>query len=356
MLKNKKTLNLKNPRVWIVLVLIVLVLGGTGFMFRRDLIPINMVHTLKIAINGTPTFTPVPTDYPTFAPFPTRTPVPLLPNADAVLIGAGDIVKCGDDGSKITAAIIDRFPGVPIFTAGDTSNDSGTPEQYQDCVASTWGRFKDRIYPATGNHDYFTANAYGYFQYFGEAAGDPHGGYYSFNLGAWHIVMLNSECHEIGGCQPGSPEETWLKADLAAWPAKCTMAVMHKPLFVSGAPSNPQIRPLWQDLYNAGADLVISGHEHHYERFTPLTPQGKPDMATGIREIIVATGGAILEDPKGPQLSTSEMIISQEYGVIKLDLHPTGYAWQFIPEEEDKDKDDQTEPPTKIDSGQGTCH
>jgi hypothetical protein len=128
------------------------------------------------------------------------------------------------------------------------------------------------------------------------------------------------------------------------------MAVMHRPLFVSGAPDNPQVRPLWQDLDDDDAELVISGHEHHYERFAPLDPNGRPDPDRGIREIIVATGGAILEDPKGPQIPNSEVIISGEYGIIKLNLHPTSYEWEFIPVQ------DGDEPGIKSDSGQGICH
>lgn len=349
MLKTKKGLNLKNPRTWIVPGLIIILLASAGFVAARKFIPRSMVYSIKGVLYGPPTITPSPSPYPTFAPFLTRTPAPLV-DGDEILVGAGDIVTCGGDGSVMTAAVLDRFPQAAIFTAGDTSNNTGTPAQYRDCVDKTWGRFKDRIYPDPGNHDYMTANAYGYFQYFGQAAGDPHGGYYSFNLGAWHIIMLNSECHDIGGCQPGSPQETWLKADLAAWPTKCTMAVMHRPLFVSGAVDNPQVRPLWQDLYNAGAELVISGHEHHYERFAPLTPAGKPDPQNGIREIIVATGGAILEDPKGPQIANSEAIIAGEYGIIMLDLDPTSYAWQFIPA-------GPGDPSTlKADSGHETCH
>ncbi len=349
MLKTKKGLNLKNPRSWIIPGLIILLLVGAGFVAARKFVPRSMVYSIKGVLYGPPTITPSPSPYPTFAPFPTRTPAPFV-NEDAVLVGAGDITQCGGEGSSYTAALLDRFPDAAIFTAGDNSNNSGTPAQFRDCFAPTWGRFKNRIYPDSGNHDYYTANAYGYYQYFGQAAGDPHGGDYSFNLGAWHIIMLNSECHDIGGCQPGSPQETWLKADLAAWPAKCTMAVMHRPLFVSGAVPNPQVKPLWQDLYNAGVELVISGHEHHYERFAPQDPSGKLDPVNGIREIIVATGGAILEDPKGPQIANSEAIIAGEYGIIKLTLHPTSYEWQFIPVQ-------LGDPATiKADSGQGTCH
>jgi hypothetical protein len=349
MLKTKKALYIHYSRIWIGIFLIVIILGSAGFSIAIGFNPRSMARAVKRAIYGTPTITPTPTPWPTLIPFPTWTPVPLV-NEDAVLVGAGDIVTCGGDGSAMTAELIERFPGAAIFTAGDTSNNTGTPAQYHDCVSLTWGKFKDRIHPAPGNHDYMTYNAYGYFGYFGEAAGDPKGGYYSFNLGAWHVVMLNSECHDIGGCRVGSPQETWLKADLAAWPSKCSMAVMHKPLYVSGAPNNLQVRPLWQALYAAGAEIVISGHEHHYERFIPFDPKGKPDPARGIQEIIVATGGAILETPKGSPLANSVMIISEEYGIIKLTLHPTSYEWEFIPVE------DGDEPGIKTDSGHRDCH
>jgi hypothetical protein len=349
MLKSVRFRIVKNPRIWIFHALLILFLSGAFYAVIEGFKPRDIPRAIKKAFYVTPTKGPSSTPRPTFTPFPTRTPVPLV-NENVVLVGAGDIVMCGYEGSEDTAELIERFPGAAIFAAGDISNTKGTPEEYRDCVSRTWGRFIDRIHPAPGNHDYQTSQAYGYFGYFGEAAGDPRTGYYSFNLGAWHIVMLNSECYEIGGCQPGSAEETWLRADLAAWPAKCTLAVIHRPLFVSGAKGNPQVRALWQALYDANAEIVISGHEHRYEHLIPVDPEGRSDPQRGIQEIMVGTGGVVLEDPKSGVLPISVSIISGEHGIIKLDLHPASYEWQFIPVE------DGDEPDVVSDSGQGSCH
>ena len=198
-----------------------------------------------------------------------------------------------------------------------------------------------------GNHDYYTPLAEGYYNYFGAAAGDPTKGYYSFNLGAWHIVMLNSNCAQVGGCDAGSPQERWLKADLAAHPARCTLAVWHEPLFISGDKNADFTRPFWQDLYNAGAEIVVSGHQHQYERFAPQDAKGRLDLSRGLREFVVGTGGAILEPPLTNGIRrNSETIISQEHGVIQFNLYPTGYDWQFIP----------VNSQAKGDTGQGECY
>ncbi len=336
-----------------VIGLLVVLLAAAAYAGRGYWKPRRLLSMAKAVVYGTPTPLPTPTPRATFTVFPTWTPAPLQPEAQAVLIGAGDIEKCGGDGANQTAEeieeIIEHLTGTPeveIFTAGDNSNDSGTLDEYK-CFEPDWGRFKDRIHPAVGNHDYFTPLAEGYYNYFGAAAGDPTKGYYSFNLGAWHIVMLNSNCPQVGGCNAGSPQESWLKTDLAAYPARCTLAVWHEPLFISGDDNATFMRSFWQDLYTAGAEIVVSGHQHQYERFAPQDTNGNLDPSRGLREFVVGTGGAILELPITTGIRrNSEMLISQEHGVIEFTLHPTSYEWQFIPVDRQ----------AKADAGQGECH
>jgi hypothetical protein len=267
------------------------------------------------------------------------------------LVGAGDIVGCSDlSGAEATAKLIDTIPGT-VFAAGDLAYQRGTYEEFQKCYGPTWGRFKARTRPTPGNHEYNGAPATGYFRYWDGRAGDPGKGYYSYDLGAWHIVVLNTNCEskELGGCAEGSPEESWLKQDLAAHPSACTLAYGHHALFSSGLFSkhaeHPELRAFWQDLYEAHADLVLAGHEHSYERFAPQNPQGNPDPEHGIREIVVGTGGRS-HTPLGYAKPNSEIRDDKTYGVLKLTLSPSKYRWEFIP----------VPGKTFHDSGEGTCH
>lgn len=259
------------------------------------------------------------------------TPTPVA-SKDAVLVGAGDIASCDSLGDEATANLLGQIPGT-VFTLGDTVYPDGTAANFAKCYAPSWGRYRARTRPAVGNHDYHTAGAKGYFAYFGAAAGDPTKGYYSYELGAWHIVVINSNCPEVGGCYAGSPQERWLRADLAAHPAFCTLAYWHHPRFSSGTThgSSQSMGAIWQALYDAGADVVVNGHEHNYERFAPQNPLGKADPTRGIREFVVGTGGDSLY-AFGPRLANSEVINGETYGVLKLTLHPTSYDWQFVPE------------------------
>ena len=187
--------------------------------------------------------------------------------------------------------------------------------------------------PSPGNHEFHSSSAAPYFDYFGANAGDPKTGYYSYDLGAWHVIVLNSECVEVGGCQAGSAEEKWLRADLSAHPAACTISYWHKPLFSSGAKhgNDPEIKPFWKDLYQSKATLVVNGHDHDYERFAPQDPDGRADSGRGIREFVVGTGGKS-HRPFATPLATSEVRNADTYGVLKLTLHPHGYDWEFLPE------------------------
>jgi len=267
------------------------------------------------------------------------------------LVGAGDIVGCSDmSGAEATAKLIDAIPGT-VFAAGDLAYQRGTYEEFQKCYGPTWGRFKARTRPTPGNHEYQGSTATGYFRYWDGRAGDPGKGYYSYDLGSWHIVVLNTNCgsSELGGCAEGSPEETWLKQDLAAHPSACTLAYGHHALFSSGLlpkhAEHPELRAFWQDLYDAHADLVLAGHEHSYERFAPQNPEGNPDPDHGIREIVVGTGGRS-HTPLGYAKPNSEVRDDKTYGVLKLTLSPGKYSWEFIPV------------PGKPfrDSGEGICH
>jgi acid phosphatase type 7 len=267
---------------------------------------------------------------------------------DPVFVGAGDIASCDDlAGAEATAKLIENIPGT-VFAVGDLAYPDGSDEQFAKCYAPTWGRFKDRTRPAPGNHEYHKGAASGYTRYFGTQAGDPGKAYYSFDLGTWHIISLNSECEDIGGCRAESPEGRWLQQDLAQHPAKCTLAYFHKPLFSSGAAhgNDPEVQPIWQILYAANADVVINGHDHHYERFAPQDPQGKADPQRGIREFVVGTGGKNSHRKLASPKPNSEIAQADTFGVLKLTLHASSYDWEFVPEAGK----------TFHDSGSGLCH
>jgi hypothetical protein len=229
---------------------------------------------------------------------------------------------------------------------GDLAYPNGTAEDFK-CYDKTWGRVKTRTRPAVGNHEFHSTGASYYFQYFGAAAGDAKTGYYSYELGSWHIVVLNSECLEIGGCGAGSPEEKWLRADLAAHPVGCTLAYFHKPRFSSGLNhgNDPEVGAFWQALYDFNAELILNGHDHDYERFAPQDPNGNADPKRGIREFVVGTGGKNHRE-FGIHKANSEVRNNTAFGVLKLTLKPTGYDWKFIPEAGK----------SFTDSGSGSCH
>jgi hypothetical protein len=276
-----------------------------------------------------------------------KSPLPSAQNdQSAILVGAGDIADCTNlAGAEATARLLETIPGTGM-AIGDLAYPDGTKENFE-CYDRTWGRFKSRTRPSVGNHEFHSQGATYYFSYFGEAAGDPKTGYYSYELGSWHIIVLNSECLQVGGCNVNSAEEKWLRADLAAHPVACTLAYFHKPLFSSGGAHGDdlEIVPLWQALYDANADVVVGGHDHDYERFAPQTPLAKPDPARGIREFVVGTGGKS-HRPFAPPHANSEVRNTDTFGVLKLTLRSGAYDWQFIPEAGK----------TFTDSGTGSCH
>jgi hypothetical protein len=270
----------------------------------------------------------------TAEPSPTPTPIP-TPVPDPILVGAGDIALCGSGGDEATAQLLDAIfsGGAPgnVFTAGDNAYNSGTASEFADCYDPTWGRHKAMTKPAPGNHDYLTASASGYFGYFGAAAGDPSKGYYSYNLGSWHIIVVNSNCSEVGGCGAGSPQEQWLRADLAANPAACTLAYWHHPRFSSGLHGSSTLtQAIWQALYDYDAEVVINGHDHDYERFAPQDPDGAPDPEGGIRQFVVGIGGKS-HYSFGVPIANSEVRNGDTYGVLKMTLHSTSFDWEFVP-------------------------
>jgi len=218
-----------------------------------------------------------------------------------------------------------------VLLLGDDQYENGSLAKFQASYDPSWGRVKAITRPAPGNHEYNTAAAAGYYAYFGAAAGDPSKGWYSFDLGAWHVVVLNSNCAAVGGCGAGSPQEQWLRADLAAHPGVCTLAAWHHPRFSSGTHGNdPAADAFWRALYDAGADVVLNGHDHVYERFDPQDPDGLADPARGIREFVVGTGGKN-QTPFGTIRANSAARSTGTFGVLRLTLRPAGYDWQFLP-------------------------
>jgi calcineurin-like phosphoesterase family protein len=282
-----------------------------------------------------------------------KNPTPLphgAPQIDAsiaspyVMLGAGDIAICGDSGASATSRLVDSVLRVDsaqhltsvVFTLGDNAYPSdgvGANEDFQRCFATSWGKkdILDVIRPAPGNHDYDSGSGAPYFSYFGARAGPQGKGYYSYDVGSWHLVSLNSELYFVASDAAQHDQENWLRADLASHPSKCTLAYFHRPLFSSGTyGATPEVRPLWDILYAANADLVLNGHEHHYERFRPQSPTGAADSARGIEEIIAGTGGAELRQIRHPLAANSIVQIHGRHGILKLELGDGRYSHVFI--------------------------
>ena len=278
------------------------------------------------------------TSFTSQAPLPTT-----LDNAGApvgTLAGAGDIAVCGSGlaGAMSTARLLDQIPGT-IFTAGDNAYPMGTARDYQNCYGTTWGRHRDRTRPSPGNHEYESGGA-AYFDYFGSSAGPAGLGWYSFTIGSWRVLSLNSEAPT----GPGSPQGEWLRNELAGDRSACTLAYWHRPLFSSGKiGNNTDMRDLWRTLYAANVDVVVNGHDHLYERFAPQDPDGRVDVTHGIREFVVGTGGAPLSGVA--HMSPNSQTIITEWGIVVFTLYDRSYDWRFIPSTSDFE-----------DSGSSACH
>lgn len=270
----------------------------------------------------------------------------------AVVVAVGDIA-CGADSTgaacKEMATSDLAVPLNPdaVLVLGDNQYEQGQLIYYDGsdpycnsnpprCYNATWGRFKNITIPVVGNHEYLTAGAAGHYDYFNGVgvqtgpAGDRSKGYFSTDVGSWHVVALNSNCTPAGGCGASSPQATWLKADLAAHPTACTLVGIHQPLYSSGGRSSTSVAPLFQILYDYNADLVLVGHDHSYERFAPQDASGNLDTVRGIREFVVGTGGRN-HTPLVSTVANSEVFDSTSFGIMKLTLNPTSYDWQFIP-------------------------
>jgi hypothetical protein len=262
-------------------------------------------------------------------------PIPTQPSSaataqggpPAVFVGAGDIADCNRPGSELTAKLLDTIDGT-VFTTGDNAYPSGSTSDYRDCYAPTWGRHRGRTRPTPGNHEYGSPNAAPYFDYFGSNAGPTGQGYYSFNLGPWHVIALNSEIF----ARAGSAQERWLRSDLAANRTQCTLAYWHRPLFSSGPHGvNPDMQDLWRALYEFDADVVLGGHDHLYERFAPQDPDGRSDPTRGIRQFVVGTGGASAYASQFARPNSEAQ--GTDLGVLALTLAAGSYRWEFVPVE-----------------------
>ncbi len=325
-------------------------------------------HTPGPTATATPivlaTNTPTPGPTPTSGP----TPTPIASSGgDPVIVSAGDIA-CDPTNSSFnggngtssscemlaTAKLIQSISPVAVLPLGDTQYYCGGLAAFQQSYALNWGIFLGITHPTVGNHEYLTSGgtdcdatgmATGYYTYFGAAAGNPSQGYYSYNVGTWHLIALNTQCSSAGGCGTGSPQETWLQQDLAANPTACTLAYYHIPLWSSGGRANSNSQVFMNDLYNAHADLVLTGHDHDYERFLPQNPQGQLDTTNGIVEVVAGTGGANHTSfvTTAPNRAAGN---DTTFGVLKLTLHASSYDFQFVP----------IAGSTYTDSGTQACH
>jgi acid phosphatase type 7 len=307
-------------------------------------------------------------------------------NEPVVLAGAGDIARCypgadptgfqppgADNAAEQTARLLDDMPAATVMAVGDNAYEYGSLLDYTGCYHPTWGRHRARTRPATGNHEYLTPGAAGYFGYFGVRAAPPVG-FYSYDLGRWHVVVINSTPQvylcwppEADEVPPGFPtlpvpltpgpaagracagdiaQQLWLAADLRAHRhSRCTIAYFHHPRFSSGKHGNQyQMQRIWDILYANRVDVVVSGHDHLYERFAPQTPDGVADVRRGIRQFTAGTGGAELYDVSTRQ-PNSEVLLNTEHGVLVLSLSDKQYRWAFV-----------TVNRSVKDSGSGECH
>ncbi|WP_220699306.1 DUF7594 domain-containing protein [Nocardioides cavernaquae] len=276
------------------------------------------------------------------SPSPTTTTTAPPPSGDPIFVGAGDIASTGS-GDNATANLIAAMPSsATVFAAGDNAYPDGTLSNYNTNYHPSWGQFKARTIPAPGNHEYHTSGASGYFDYFGALAGPNRNGWFSKDIGNWHVISLNSEVNMAAG----SPQETWLRQDLAANSKPCTIAMWHSPLFTSGSHGpDSSVRPLYQALYDHNADVVVTGHNHNYERFAPMNPSGAVDNTRGIRHFVNGAGGSSHYNFTSVA-ANSQARNADTYGVLKFTLHANSYDWQFVPESGK----------TWTDSGTTACH
>ena len=311
--------------------------------FRRAWLAILLFLSGCVGSAAPPTGTPsavtpsaTPSATPTGSPSPTPTP------AAEFLIAAGDIASCDEEADSSTAALVAELDGT-VAALGDLAYPAGSDATYAECYDPVWGEFLDRTRPAIGNHDMQDDDGAAYYRYFGARAGAAGEGWYSYDLAAWHVIVLNSNC-ELVGCSPGTEQHAWLLADLAATDTHCTLAYWHHPRFSSGPHGDDDdVAPLWEALAEADADVVLVGHDHLYERFAPQAGDGTA-IADGIRQFTVGTGGKGLYD-REEVAPNSEVLIDDAFGVLELRLAPDSYDWRFL-----------TTDDVEADAGSGTCH
>ncbi|MBN1654308.1 MAG: metallophosphoesterase [Deltaproteobacteria bacterium] len=265
-------------------------------------------------------------------------------SAGVAVYAAGDIGRCGTENDTLTGNLLDSLEG-PILVLGDAAQGDGSWSDFINCFDPPWGRHKERMYPTPGNHEYYVRDADAYFDYFGDAAGERGKGYYSFDIGDWHVVSLNTNCSEVM-CSEGSEQEMWLRQDLAASDKACTLAFGHHPRYSSGKHGDTSaIKPLWQALIDHGAEIVLAGHDHAYQRYWPMDAEGNLS-ATGLTEFVVGTGGSSLRSFPNPQPCTCAIRQNTSFGVLRLTLKAKSFEWEFIP----------VEAGSFSDSGRAYCH
>lgn len=280
-----------------------------------------------------------------------------ITTTDPVILAAGDVADCTRAGDDSTAMLLDSLDGV-VMPLGDLAYPNGEAESFTNCYGPTWGRHKARTRPVAGNHDYYnpgpdsSVNANGYFGYFGAAAGDPSKGYYSFTLGSWRVIVLNTGTDKPSNYAAGSPQEQWLRAELTSSSQECVLAVFHHPRFstvINRSPITFYTEAIWNALYEYGADLVLTGHDHSYQRFAPQKTDGTRDDAFGIRQITNGAGGGEtlygFTDPL-PAGTNLEVRNNTTHGVLKVTLRSGGYDWKFVP----------SSGASFTDAGSGNCH
>jgi len=293
---------------------------------RKGHLPLRVIRVVPLLLvaglarcGGDSVTSPTPT-------LPPRATFPIMTGETAVLLAAGDIAVCGSAATQATGRLLDGLPGT-VITLGDNAYPSGSAESFRDCYDPAWGRHKARTRPSPGNHDYEQPGAMPYFNYFGASAGPAGLGYYRFRLGDWQVYSLNSNV-SMGA---GSSQLQWLRQELSANPSPCTLAYWHHPLFTSGRNGdNPATRSLWRVLYDFDADVVISAHDHLYERFLAQNPDGRPDPHRGIRQFIVGTGGSPLTSPVGTHINSD--VVWSIHGVLEMVLRSNSYTWRFVSE------------------------
>jgi len=276
-----------------------------------------------------------------------------LSSAGPLLVGAGDIADCTDTGHLLTAELLAETPDASVQTFGDNAYPHGSPSDFDNCYDRSWGAAKGRTNPALGDHEYETPNAAGYFGYFAErlarfgpSARDPARGYYSYELGSWHVVVLNGICWDLPSCSV-ERQVAWLDHDLAEHESRCTLAVLSSPRWSSGDVhgDNREMKGYWDSLYTAGADVVVGGDDHVYERYAPQDPRGTYDPRRGLRQFTVGTGGGSLYGFESAD-ANSEVRVSGSYGILRLALLRGSYEWQFV----------AADPTRVVDGGSGPCH